>query len=135
MAASILQDQPAEPAPAAKVIIAKVFVRGLKVEAEVGVYTHERGMLQPLILDVELDVAVVGATHLADTLNYETIRNDAKALAAEGHIALVEMFAERMAERCLADPRVTRARVRVEKPMALAPDAAGAGVEITAVRA
>jgi len=133
--AATLPDQPPEPAPAAKVIIAKVFVRGLKVEAEVGVYTHERGMLQPLILDVELDVAVVGATHLADTLNYETIRNDAKALAAEGHIALVEMFAEKMAERCLADPRVTRARVRVEKPMALAPDAAGAGVEITAVRA
>lgn len=133
--AATLPDQPAEPASSARVIIAKVFVRGLKVEAEVGVYTHERGMLQPLILDVELDVAVVGATHLADTLNYETIRNDAKALAAEGHIALVEMFAERMAERCLADPRVTRARVRVEKPMALAPDAAGAGVEITAVRA
>ena len=34
----------------------------------------------------------------------------------------------------LADPRVTRARVRVEKPMALAPRAEAAGVEITAVR-
>jgi dihydroneopterin aldolase len=30
---------------------------------------------------------------------------------------------------------VTRARVRVEKPLALAPDAEAAGVEITAVRA
>jgi dihydroneopterin aldolase len=135
VAASIQSDQTPQPASSAKVIIAKVFVRGLKVEAEVGVYSHERGMLQPLILDVELDVSVVGARHLADTLNYETIRSDAKALAAEGHIALVEMFAEKMAERCLADPRVTRARVRVEKPMALAPDAAGAGVEVTAVRA
>ena len=33
-----------------------------------------------------------------------------------------------------ADPRVMRARVRVEKPQALAPHAAAAGVEITVVR-
>lgn len=135
MTASPLPDRPLEPEATAKVIITKVFVRGLKVDAEVGVYHHERGKTQPLVIDVELDVAAAGAKHLADTLNYETIRNDAKRLAAEGHIELVEVFAERLAQLCLADPRVTRARVRVEKPLALAPDAAAAGVEITAVRA
>lgn len=135
MAASPVQDQTPQPAPVAKVVIAKVFVRGLRVEAEVGVYNHERGKLQPLIVDVELDVAAVGAERLADTVNYETIRESAKAIAAEGHIELVEKFAESLAQRCLADARVTRARVRVEKPMALAPDADAAGVEITAVRA
>ncbi|MES2035078.1 MAG: dihydroneopterin aldolase [Pseudomonadota bacterium] len=135
MAASPLSDDSPRPAPAARVVIAKVFVRGLHIDAEVGVYHHERGKLQPLIVDVELDVAAVGAERLAETVNYETIREAAKSLAAEGHIELVEMFAESLAQRCLVDPRVTRARVRVEKPMALAPDAAGAGVEITAVRA
>ncbi len=135
MTASPLPELPAQPEATAKVIITKVFVRGLKVDAEVGVYNHERGKTQPLVIDVELDVAAAGARHLADTLNYETIRNDARALAADGHIELVEVFAERLAQLCLADPRVTRARVRVEKPLALAPDAAAAGVEITAVRA
>lgn len=128
-------DQTPDGAPAARVVIAKVFVRGLRVEAEVGVYHHERGKRQPLVIDVELDVAAVGAQKLADTLNYESIRESAKALAADGHIELVEMFAERLAQRCLMDSRVTRARVRVEKPHALAPDAEAAGVEITAVRA
>ncbi|ATQ44082.1 dihydroneopterin aldolase [Caulobacter mirabilis] len=128
-------DQTPDGAPAARVVIAKVFVRGLRVDAEVGVYHHERGKLQPLVIDVELDVAAVGAQKLADTLNYESIRESAKMLAADGHIELVEMFAERLAQRCLVDPRVTRARVRVEKPHALAPDAEAAGVEITAVRA
>jgi len=47
----------------------------------------------------------------------------------------VETFAERLARACLADPRVTQARVRVEKPLALAPDAVGAGVEVVLVRA
>jgi dihydroneopterin aldolase len=59
----------------------------------------------------------------------------ARAIADAGHIDLVETFAERLAQACFADARVTRARVRVEKPLALAPHAAAAGVEITAVRA
>ncbi|MDP1631172.1 MAG: dihydroneopterin aldolase [Caulobacter sp.] len=135
MAVATLPEEPFEPAPAARVIVTKVFVRGLRVEAEVGVYIHERGKTQPLVIDVELDVSAVHAERLAQTVNYERIANDARAIAAEGHIELVEMFAERLADRCLVDPRVTRARVRVEKPMALAPDAQAAGVEITAVRA
>ena len=112
----------------------KVFVTGLKVQAEIGVYKHEIGRVQPLVVDVELDVPTAGGGRLADTLNYETILQSARAIAAEGHIALVETFAERLARACLADERVTRARVRVEKPLALAPDAVGAGVEITLVR-
>jgi dihydroneopterin aldolase len=123
------------PAAEAHVVMTKVFVTGLKVQAEIGVYRHEIGRTQPLVVDVELDVPTAGAERLADTLNYETILEAARALAAEGHIELVETFAERLARACLADPRVTRARVRVEKPLALAPDAVGAGVELTLVRA
>lgn len=121
------------PAPA-RIIVTKVFVRGLKVEAGIGVYDEEHGRLQALIADVELDVAVSHCEQLSDTVNYETIAQAARRIAAEGHIGLVETFAERLAEACFEDSRVTRARVRVEKPSALAPHAAAAGVEITAVR-
>ena len=123
---------PAEPA--GRVVMTKVFVSGLNVQAQIGIYKHEIGKVQPLVVDVELDVPTAGAERLADTLNYETILQAAQALAAEGHIALVETFAERQARASLADARVTRARVRVEKPLALAPHAVGAGVEITLVR-
>ena len=118
-----------------RVAMTKIFVTGLKVQAEIGVYRHEIGRLQPLLVDVELDVPSAGAGKLADTLNYETILAAARAVAAEGHIELVETFADRLARACLADPRVTQARVRVEKPLALAPDAVGAGAEIVLVRA
>ncbi|HET6970082.1 MAG TPA: dihydroneopterin aldolase [Phenylobacterium sp.] len=116
---------------APRVLVSKVFVTGVKVQAEIGVYRHEIGRLQPLIVDVELDVPTSASDRLAETLNYEAILQAAQDVAAEGHIALVETFAHRLAGRCLADPRVTRARDRVEKPLALAPDAVGAGVEIT----
>lgn len=119
----------------ARLIASKVFVTGLKVQAEIGVYRHEIGRVQPLIVDVELDVPTDASDRLSETLNYEAILQAAQDVAAGGHIALVETFAHRLAERCLADPRVIRARIRVEKPLALAPDAVGAGVEITVGRA
>jgi dihydroneopterin aldolase len=112
----------------------RVFVTGLKVQAQIGVYRHEIGRVQPLIVDVELDVPTGESDRLVETVNYETILEAAQQLAGEGHIDLVETFAHRLAGRLLADPRVTRARVRIEKPLALAPHAVGAGVEIVLVR-
>jgi dihydroneopterin aldolase len=112
-----------------------VFVRGLSIAAEVGVYPEERGRRQPLVVDVELSLDLVEShTHLSQTFNYERIGEAARNLADEGHIELVETFAERLAARCLIDPRVRRARVRVEKPLALAPNALAAGVEIVLER-
>jgi len=106
-----------------------VFVRGLAVEAGIGVYSHEQGRLQPLRLDVDLELGAAPVERLGDTVNYETIAAAARAIAAEGHIGLVETFAERLALACLADPRVQAVRVRVEKPEALAGTEA-AGCEV-----
>lgn len=113
----------------------KVFVRGLRIDAEVGVHAHEYGRSQPLVIDVELDVVPpASCEHIADTINYETVIAAARALAADGHCKLIEAFAERLARACLEDERVTAAWVRIQKPEALAPDAAAAGVELTVRR-
>jgi dihydroneopterin aldolase len=122
------------PVGMGKLAASKVFVTGLKVQAEIGVYRHEIGRVQPLIVDVELDVPTNRSDRLAETVNYETILQAAQDLAAQGHVDLVETFAHRLAEKCLEDVRVTRARVRIEKPLALAPHAVGAGVEIVVQR-
>ena len=92
-----------------------VFVRGLEVEAGIGVYDHEQGRLQRLVIGVTLELE----PRLGDTINYETVANAARAIAAEGHVGLVETFAERLARACLEDRRVRRATVRIEKPGAL----------------
>jgi len=116
------------------VALATVFVRALRLEAEIGLYDHEMGRTQPLVIDVELTVAVRDWSNITHTINYERIVRHAQAIVAEGHIGLVESFAERLAHALIDEPRVTRARVRVEKPMALAPHAEAAGVEIIAER-
>lgn len=96
-----------------------VFVRGLEIEAGIGVYDHEQGRLQKLVIDVRLELSPRPIERLGDTINYETVASAARTIAAEGHIGLVETFAERLARACLQDPLVRRAQVRIEKPGAL----------------
>ena len=74
----------------------------------------------PLLGDEEDIVRVV---------SYESFVVAAREIVAEGHIPLVETLAERLAERCLADPRVRQVRIRVEK-LAAFPDAGAVGIEI-----
>jgi 7,8-dihydroneopterin aldolase/epimerase/oxygenase len=114
---------------------ATVFVRAIRVDAEIGIHDHEYGRTQPLMVDVEMTIDAAGFEHIGDTVNYETIVAKARAVAAEGHLKLVERYAERLAFACLEDPRAKRVRVRVEKPEALAPDAEAAGVELVVERA
>lgn len=110
-----------------------VFVRGLRIEAGIGVYDHEQGRLQALVIDVSLDLGAHPVERLSDTINYETVAQAARDIAAEGHVGLVETFAERLALACLKDSRVRRATVRIEKPGAL--DGADApGCELTWAR-
>jgi dihydroneopterin aldolase len=110
-----------------------VFVRGLRIEAGIGVYDHEHGRLQPLVIDVSLDLGAHPVERLSDTINYETVAQAARAIATEGHVGLVETFAERLAVACLKDPRVRRVTVRIEKPGALH-GAVAPGCELTWVR-
>ena len=110
-----------------------VFVRGLTVEAGIGVHDHELGRLQTLTLDVSLELAPGPVERLGDTVNYETVASAARAIAAEGHVGLVETFAERLALACLEDVRVRRCVVRIEKPGAL-DGAVAPGCEVVLAR-
>jgi len=112
-----------------------IFVRGLSVSANIGLYAHEQGLTQPLVIDADLHIETDGWSRLSDTVNYERVGLHARAIADAGHIGLVETFAHRLAVACLAEPRVIRVRIRVEKPLALAPHASAAGVEIVLGRA
>ncbi len=109
-----------------------VFVRGLTVQAAIGIHDHEHGRTQPLILDVELGLTPHHVDRLADTYNYEAVPAAAAALVQEGHIGLVETFAERLARSLMSDDRVRSVRVKVAKPEALAgAEAAGCSVTLS----
>jgi dihydroneopterin aldolase len=121
------------PPSAIRLTSAKVFVRGLTVEAQIGVYEHEHGRRQPLLIEAELDVTPHAFEHIGDTINYETVVARAREIAQDGHVKLVEAFAEALARALMRDPRVLAARIRVDKPEALAPAIAGVEIQLSRV--
>ena len=108
---------PATDSPRAEALT--VHVRGLRIEAGIGVYDHEQGRLQTLVVSAVLTLAPGRVERLSDTVNYEAVAAAARAIAAEGHVGLVETFAQRLALACLDDPRVQRVEVVIDKPGAL----------------
>lgn len=116
-----------------------VFVRGLELRALLGVHPHEKAAPQRVVVGVELAVrdeaapSGVGEDDLRRTPDYGAVVRAARTIVAEGHTLLVETLAERLALAALADPRVVRARVSVEKPDAFA-EAAGVGVLVERTR-
>ncbi len=116
-----------------------VFVRGLELRALLGVHPHEKAAPQRVVIGVELAVrdeaapSGVGEDDLRRTVDYAALVRAARTIVAEGHTLLVETLAERLALAALADPRVAKARVTVEKPDAFA-EAASVGVSVERTR-
>lgn len=113
-----------------------VFVRDLELHTFVGVHAHEKEAAQRVIVSIDLTVLEDGKVeedHIDEVVCYEKLINEVKAIAAQGHVNLIELFAERVAEAALGDPRVLGARVRIEKPEAF-DDAHSVGVEIERLR-
>ncbi len=108
-----------------------VFLRDMVLQASIGWYAHEHGVLQRVRINVDLAVEEDAETadHLCRVVSYETVATGIRAIVAAGHVKLVETLAERIAEVCLTDPRVQFAHVQVEK-LDVFPDAAAAGVAI-----
>jgi 7,8-dihydroneopterin aldolase/epimerase/oxygenase len=96
-----------------------IFVKGLRLDAAIGVHAHEQGRTQPLMIDAEIELERHPITDLTHTLNYELVGRLAHKLIGEGHIELVESFAEALACGLLALPYVLGVTLSVSKPQAL----------------
>jgi dihydroneopterin aldolase len=113
-----------------------VFIRDLEVLARIGVHGHEKGVPQPVRINVWLTGNVdTAGDRLENAIDYETVAGKVREIVAAGHINLAESLAERIAAACFGDKRVTHVRVKVEKLHALASaDAAGVEIEREAER-
>ena len=102
-------------AQTATTVLQQVQVRDIRVAADIGVHPHEIGRAQALTVEVRLSLATFAADQLSATVDYNDVVTHALALGCE-RIALIETFARRLAEACLAHPGVLEADVTVEKP-------------------
>ncbi len=111
----------------------RIFVRDLVLQTRIGVHEHEKRGCQRIRVNLEVVARLDETLHdeLGNTICYDDISKSIRHLAAEGHIKLVETFAERVLEICLADPRARHATVTVEK-LDVYEDAGGVGVTMSA---
>lgn len=116
-----------------------VFVRGLTLQALLGVHAHEEAQPQRVVIGIDLAVSDdaapsrEGPDTLSRVVDYGTVAATARRIALAGHVRLAETLAERIAVALLDDARVQRVRVHVEKPDVL-PDVTSVGVAVERTR-
>lgn len=100
-----------------------VYITGLRADAVIGIHDWERGIRQPLIVDLELasDNRLAASTDgIAEAVDYEAISNRVRALIEASEFQLIETLAERLAERVQAEFTIPWLRLRLSKPGAVA---------------
>jgi len=100
----------------------RIHLRDLRVSCVIGTGRMERERRQELTLNVSLylDLAAAGRSdRLGDTVDYSTLARGIVELCEASSFRLIERLAEEIAGFCLANPRVQRVQVRVDKPHAL----------------
>lgn len=110
----------------------RILITDLVLYGRLGVYEHEKETAQRVRLNLDLEVAAAPDLQdgdLAAVVDYAKLIGRLKALVTSRHFGLAEVLVERLAELCLEDARVRRARVRVEK-LDVIPEAAAVGVEV-----
>ena len=109
-------------------------IRDLRVACIIGTLPEERECKQDLLLNIVLhtDLQAAGASDaIEDTVDYAALAERVVAVVGASADRLLERVAERVASCCLADERVTRAEVRVDKHGAVA---GARSVAVTIVR-
>jgi D-erythro-7,8-dihydroneopterin triphosphate epimerase len=99
----------------------QIHIKDLFLRTIIGLNEDERRNKQDVVINITLytDHTAAISDNIADTVNYKTIAKQTIKLVEESQFYLVEKMALKIADICLADPRVERAVITVEKPGAL----------------
>ena len=114
----------------------RIFLKDLRLACTIGVNDWEREVRQTVTIDLDLDLDLTEAGRKDDlslTVDYRGVRDRIETIIAPSRFFLIEALAEKIAAVCLAEARVQRVRVRVEKPGALRATRT-VGVEIVRAR-
>ncbi|MFP6813464.1 MAG: dihydroneopterin aldolase [Moraxella sp.] len=110
-----------------------VFVKGLKVDAVIGVYEWEQQITQPLIFDIEMVGCQYQASqtdNIEDAINYKSVSERVAEVSIANKVALLERLAQLVAEMILAEFAPEKVTVTIHKPTAIK-QADSVGVKIT----
>lgn len=100
----------------------KIYIRDLSLRCIIGIYPDERREKQDVIINAIMEGDLSAAPlsdQIEDTINYKSIKKSIVQMVEASEFNLIETMAARILDICLAEPRVRRATVTVDKPGAL----------------
>ena len=106
----------------ASMALDQIFISDLVVRGIIGINPDERVNEQDICINVVMWADTTRAAHtddIDDAVNYRTVTKQIIAHVAAGEPMLVERLVSEVADICLADTRVERVEVSVDKPGAL----------------
>lgn len=110
----------------------KVFIRGLRFDALIGVHDWERRVQRPLIFDLDLGVdtrVAASSDRVRDAVDYAAVAQTVRDVAQQLQPQLLETLAEHLARTLFDRFPLLSLRLSIDKPGAIA-DVRGVGVEI-----
>ena len=100
----------------------RIRIEDLTARCVIGLDDDERREKQEVRVSLALwtDLAAAGRSdRVEDTVDYRALKKRVLRLVEDSRYYLIEALAEAVAAACLAEPKVARVEVRVEKPAAL----------------
>ena len=109
-----------------------IFLNDFMLEANIGVYKHEKEGTQPLRINVVAKVKNpknINDDNLQSVVCYNQISKKIKKIIKSGHTILLEKLAEKIFQECFRNKRIETIKIRLEKLDAIQ-GAASAGIEV-----
>ncbi|MFN2593960.1 MAG: dihydroneopterin aldolase [Actinomycetota bacterium] len=97
---------------------AHIYIRGLKVEAHIGVTQQEKDELQALIVDVDIEAdlrAAASSDDVADTIDYAEVVDEVSEIVRTSRFSLLERLGSEIADQMCRHPGVARVTVVLGK--------------------
>lgn len=110
------------PTEKQKALMDIVYIRDLKIDAQIGIYDWEKAIKQQIRIDLEMawDNTIPAASDdIADALNYKETAQKVTELVQSQHFDLVERLAEDIATMLMREMKVPWLRLTLGKPGAV----------------
>ncbi len=109
-----------------------IFLNDFIIDANIGVYKHEKIKSQPLRINIIAKVKnpkKINDDKLYSVVCYNQISKKIKKIIKSGHTILLEKLAEKIFQECFKNKRIQTMKIRLEKLDAIQ-EAESAGIEV-----
>jgi len=109
-----------------------IFLNDFMIDANIGVYKHEKIKCQPLRINIIAKVKnpkKINDDKLYSVVCYNQISKKIKKIIKSGHTILLEKLAEKIFQECFKNKRIQTMKIRLEKLDAIQ-EAESAGIEV-----